>query len=162
MQNVINLLFSIAILILGVSFNAHCKEEKKQVLQNAEADSLVYRPHFYNKTPKEGLKEALTYYDIKFPEIVYAQAVLETGNFKSVLCTEDNNLFGLYNSRKREYHRFSHWTESIEAYAQYIQKRYRPPEDYYRFLQRIGYAEDKQYISKLKKVVKENDTRRSE
>ena len=47
------------------------------------------------------------------------------------------------------------------AYKDFIQYRYKPSEDYYKFLQRIGYAEDSNYISKLKKVVKKNDTRRS-
>lgn len=36
-------------------------------------------PSFMNKSPKEGLWEALEYYGIHHKEIVYAQAVLETG-----------------------------------------------------------------------------------
>lgn len=124
-------------------------------------DTLEYRQHFHSKSPQEGLMEALIYYDVKYPHIVYAQALIETGNFKSDLCLRDNNLFGLYNSNRGRYHRFDHWTESVIAYKDFIQRRYKPPEDYYKFLQRIGYAEDPYYISKLKKVVNNNDTRRS-
>ena len=118
-------------------------------------------PNFMNKPPQEGLMKALVHYEVAHPEIVYAQAVLETGHFKSDLCLNDNNLFGLYNSKRGKYHKFDHWTESVIAYKDFIQYRYKPPEDYYKFLQRIGYAEDSNYISKLKGIVNKNDTRRS-
>lgn len=117
-------------------------------------------PAFFQKSAKEGLKEALEYYDIHHPEIVYAQALLETGYFRSQGCLRDNNLFGLYNSRKHRYHKFNHWTVSVIKYKEWIQKRYKPPEDYYKFLQRIGYAEDPQYVNKLKSIVR-NESRRS-
>lgn len=118
-------------------------------------------PDFMNKTPEEGLRETLEYYDVKFPEIVYAQAQLETGNFKSKICKDNNNLFGLYNSNEYKFYSFSHWTESVIFYKDYIQSKYKPPSDYYKFLQDIGYAEDKQYINKVKEIVKQNDKRRS-
>lgn len=117
-------------------------------------------PVFFQKPVKEGLKEALVFYGIQHPDIVYAQAILETGHFQSYGCLEDNNLFGLYNSRDRKYHRFDHWTDGVIAYREWIQRRYKPPEDYYKFLQRIGYAEDPNYINKLKQIVNSNDKRR--
>ena len=161
-QRVFNIIFSIAIAILGISFAGHCKKDKEYKPSEIKIDSLEYRPHFYSKSPQDGLMEALIHYDVKYPHIVYAQAIIETGNFKSSLCLNQNNLFGLYNSSRGRYHRFDHWAESVIAYKDFIQYRYKPPEDYYKFLQRIGYAEDPNYISKLKKVVKKNDTRRSE
>ena len=51
---------------------------------------------FENKTPEEGIDEALLYYNIKHPTIVKAQAILETAHFSSDLCVKNNNLFGLY------------------------------------------------------------------
>lgn len=138
-------------------FWATSEEPKEYKLPEVKADTFEYRQHFYSKSPQDGLMEALIYYDIKYPHIVYAQALIETGNFKSDLCLSDNNLFGLYNSKRGKYHRFDHWTESVIAYKDFIQRRYKPPEDYYKFLQRIGYAEDSNYISKLKEVVKKND-----
>lgn len=113
----------------------------------------VLVPVFHKQPAKNGLKAALIHYEVKFPEIVYAQAILETGHFKSVGCLRYHNLFGLYNSEAKGYHRFNHWTESVVAYREWVQKRYKPPEDYYMFLQRIGYATDKQYIKKLKLTV---------
>ena len=127
------------------------------------ADTIINeQPQFFSQTPKEGLEEALSYYGLEHKDIVYAQAVLETGHFKSDLCLNDNNLFGLYNSKKHRYHTFDHWTESVVAYLDYVQHRYKPPNDYYKFLLDIGYAKDPNYISKLKGIVNRNDKRRSE
>lgn len=144
---------------LCVGLWATSEASKEYKPPEAKTDTLEYKQHFYSKSPQEGLMEALVYYDIKHPHIVYAQALIETGNFKSDLYLNDNNLFGLYNSDKGKYHRFDHWIESVIAYKDFIQHRYKPPEDYYKFLQRIGYAKDPHYINKLKRVV--NDKRRS-
>ena len=99
------------------------------------------------------LLEALKYYNVQHPEIVYAQAVLETGHFRSKVCKEYNNLFGLYDSKNGDYYRFNHWSESVVGYLNYIQYKFHPPDDYYTFLQSIGYAEDSLYINKLKRLV---------
>lgn len=107
-------------------------------------------PDFMSKDPEEGLMEALEYYEIHHKEIVYAQAILETGHFKSGGCKKGNNLFGL---RGKHYHRYSHWSESVKAYKEKIQSRYRPGEDYYKFLKRIHYVENPQYINILKRIV---------
>lgn len=115
---------------------------------------LTSEPAFLYKTPREGLIEALYFYYVEYPEIVYAQAILETGYFSSDLCIKNNNLFGLYNSKESKYYKFNHWSASVEAYKKWIQKRYMSPEDYYMFLDRIGYAEDPDYINKLKQIVK--------
>lgn len=119
---------------------------------------LEYQSIISDKTPEAGLWEALIYYDIENPEIVYAQAVLETGNFKSAICRQNNNLFGLYNSHTKTYYKFKHWTESVEFYKNYIQKKYNPKDDYYAYLQKMGYAEDPEYVNKLKKIVESNDS----
>lgn len=118
------------------------------LLVSARAES----PPFIDKSPQEGLWEALEYYDIHHKEIVYAQAILETGHFKSKGCTIGNNLFGL---RGKHYHRYNHWTDSVKAYKEKIQSRYKPKEDYYSFLKRIKYATNPNYISLLKNIVKQ-------
>lgn len=111
-------------------------------------------PAFINKSAKEGLKEALKYYGIQHSNIVYAQALLETGYFKSNICLDNNNLFGLYNSKTKNYYKFRHWSESVVAYKKWVQKRYNHPENYYKFLSRIKYASDPMYIVKLKQIIK--------
>lgn len=125
-----------------------------------QSDTIPLRPNFIDQPAKDGLKNALEFYGIEHSDIVYAQALLETGHFKSVGCLEHNNLFGLYNSKAKRYYRFNHWSESVVAYKKWIQRRYKPPEDYYEFLKRIHYARDPEYIKKLKKIV--NGQRRAE
>ena len=126
------------------------------------SDTFKVKPKFLTQSPKDGLEEALIYYKVHHEDIVYAQAILETGHFKSRVCLEYNNLFGLYNSRKKQYYRFNHWSESVMAYKNWIQRRYKPSEDYYIFLDRIKYAESVEYIPLLKKIVnkRKNDKRR--
>lgn len=106
------------------------------------------------KTPKEHLMATLLLYNIKFPKIVYAQAILETGHFTSRNCTVNNNLFGI--SYKGKVRKFKNWVESVKAYKNYVQYKYvaknHSEEEYYKFLQDIGYAEDTAYVSKLKSI----------
>lgn len=107
--------------------------------------------NFYNKTPEEGLWDALQFYGIHHAEIVYAQAILETGHFKSNVCKTKNNLFGL--KGKNGYYSFNHWSESVKMYKEKIQSRYKNGEDYYSFLVRIRYASNPNYISVVKRIV---------
>lgn len=115
------------------------------------ADTI--QPKFFSQTPQEGLEEALSYYGLEHKDIVYAQAILETGHFKSKVCLKYNNLFGLYNSKEKRYCRFKHWTESVVAYKEWVQRKYQPPNNYYSFLEEINYAEDKSYTRVLKEIV---------
>jgi flagellum-specific peptidoglycan hydrolase FlgJ len=81
------------------------------------------------------------------PDIVLAQARLETGNFKSDRCRRDHNLFGIKHGKK--YARYRTWQESVADYKARISTRYKGG-DYYAFLRRIGYAKDPKYTAKLK------------
>ena len=113
---------------------------------------ICEEPLFIKGTPEEYLMEALIYYDIKHPEIVYAQAICETGNFTSNGYKNKNNLFGIMKGTKLR--SFNHWTESIVFYKEKVQNRYKSG-DYYIFLEKIGYAEDIHYTKKLKQIVNE-------
>ena len=126
----------------------HRETEKVDVLRLEQPEFLL------SEKPDDDLMAVLEYYNVIHKNIVYAQAILETGHFRSKVCREYNNLFGLYNSRSKDYYKFNHWSESVVAYLNYIQYRYKPPDDYYKFLEEIGYAEDPQYITKLKNIVK--------
>ena len=159
-QKVFNILISLIVGVLGVvQVLPYLKEDEPPEIKVVHVASEK-QPDFFSKSPQEGLMEALEYYEVKHPQIVYAQAVLETGHFKSDLCLNDNNLFGLYNSKEQKYYTFNHWANSVEAYVRMVQYKYKgekeePPNSYYRFLQDIEYAKDVLYISKLKKLVKQ-------
>ena len=104
-------------------------------------------------TPEKDLYSTLLSLHVQCPEIVYAQAILETGNFTSNVCIEYNNLFGLYNSKVGDYYRFDNWMDSVVFYIENIQSKYRPQNNYYQFLENLGYAQDPSYIDKIKEIV---------
>ena len=146
---------------MGIHTFTTISHTKKIEYLNNKLDSLTinnnnysysYITTFENKTPEEGIDEALLYYDIKHPTIVKAQAILETAHFTSDLCVKNNNLFGLYDSKNKRYYSYNHWWESIEAYKKLIQRKYDNSKYYYMFLEDIKYAKDKDYISKLKEI----------
>ncbi len=100
---------------------------------------------------------------IRHPKIVLAQAILETGWFRSPLCRNRHNLFGLTNPKTGKYYEFNHWTESVRAYYTKIQYRYCQKNqtstsdvDYLKWLQQIGYAEAPMYIQSVKEIMKRN------
>ena len=88
---------------------------------------------------------------VPHPEIVLAQARLETGNFTSSLCKVKGNLFGIKHDKR--YAAYRHWRESVVDYKKRISSRYKGG-DYYNFLRRINYAEDGNYFRKLDKIIR--------
>ena len=99
----------------------------------------------------ENLYAALKRHGIKYPKIVLAQAILETGAFRSRVCRENNNLFGLRHSKG--YYAFEHWEESVIAYRDKVQYKHRDNENYYSFLRRIGYSTSKDYVRRVREIV---------
>ena len=155
------LLVILFIIISGIVIKKHTKEIEylnnrlDSLIVNNDNYSYSHITTFENKTPEEGIDEALLYYDIKHPTIVKAQAILETAHFSSDLCVKNNNLFGLYDNKNKRYYSYNHWWESIEAYKKLIQRKYDNSKYYYMFLEDIKYAKDKKYINKLKEIAEE-------
>ena len=103
--------------------------------------------------------------NIKYPHIVFAQSLIETGHFDSKIFKENNNLFGMKQARTRvttaqgtQYNHayYDNWRESVYDYAFY-QCRYlsglKNEEEYLAYLGR-SYAEDPNYVSKIRGLVK--------
>jgi len=105
---------------------------------------------------------------IKFPKVVLAQAILETGHFKSVLFTNHNNLFGMKLPAKREtvatgkvkngYATYSSWEDSVIDYFLWQNYMLRTKKDltekeYLAFIGKI-YATDPRYLTKVKEKMK--------
>ena len=152
-------IFNITILVLVgllyiivLSKPTTSKQYVRMVEVPVQYEEATQQSSFKDKSPEEGLKEALAYYGIKCPNIVYAQAVLETGHFTSSVCQNKNNLFGLYDSKNGRYYEFEHWSESVIAYKNYIQSKYKSDSSYYRFLESINYAQDPTYVNKVKQI----------
>ena len=105
---------------------------------------------------------------VKFPEIVFAQAVLESGHFTSSLFERANNLFGMKVPTKREttaigstngYSKYQHWHDSIYDYKLWQEFLFSKRGElskaqYYAYLKK-WYASDKKYVNKVQNKVKE-------
>ena len=90
---------------------------------------------------------------IQYPRIVLAQAILETGWFRSPLCRNRHNLFGLTNPKTGKYYEFNYWTESVRAYYTKVQYKYKGG-NYLLWLRDIGYAEDPMYVREVIHILK--------
>lgn len=136
-------------LLFSICHNCVCNEPHVP----EDTAIVLEQPEFFleDTVSIEGIYAACDYYGIQYPDIVVSQAILETGFFKSDLCLNQNNLFGLFNSRTMDFYAFDHWTESVKAYKNKVQYRYKEG-DYYDWLEHIGYAEDTLYVSKLKTI----------
>ena len=126
--------------------------------EEEEVPVRLEQPEFFlaDKPTKELVREACEYFGLSNVDIVVAQSILETGHYNSENCTKNNNLFGLYNSKRGRYYHFDCWWKSVLMYKESIQResRMRTNEDYFDYLVRIGYAEDPLYIDKLKRIIK--------
>lgn len=145
-----------AIMMTRINDVRFLTQETKEIIikENAEKDAF---------TP-ERLKSYILELNIKFPHIVYAQAQLESGGFKSHIFMENNNFFGMKVATKRPttnkgeengHAYFDNWKDCVVDYALY-QAQYlsdlKTEAEYYEYL-RQNYAEDPNYVEKLKKIV---------
>ena len=134
------------------ALNQQVKTFNDRLAEISGKDSPIYNNEKAKPTELsiENLYAALKKHGIKYPKIVLAQAILETGRFRSRVCNENNNLFGLRHSNG--YYVFDHWEESVIAYKNKVQYKHRDNENYYAFLKRIGYASAKDYIERVREI----------
>lgn len=149
-------------IILGFSISFLFKDKPESKPQPIKIELYQQKDSIKQKTsskqvseqlPKlndKNLKKELIKQGIKHPQIVLAQAKLESGNYTSNVYKKTNNLFGLRKGNR--YRRFGHWTESIKAYKNLIQSKYNGG-NYLVFLSNMGYAADAEYINKLKQFI---------
>ena len=134
----------------NISRNSDRKTSLKTELQKKTDDITKSENHFPELTIHSLYKEIIRN-GILYPKIVLAQAILETGWFRSSVCRNKHNLFGLTNPRTGKYYEFNHWTESVRVYYTKVQYKYKGG-NYLLWLDEIGYAEDPKYIIQLNKV----------
>lgn len=113
---------------------------------------------------KDKLAQMLKDLNVKFPYIVMAQSIQETGHWKSSIFLENHNLFGMKEAQRRittaegtnrNHAYYNHWRESVYDYAFY-QCRYlssiKSEAEYFEYLS-ASYAEDSGYVDAIKKVI---------
>lgn len=112
----------------------------------------------YNEILEQGLE---------FPDIVFAQAVLESGGFTSRLTKENNNIFGMRKPSKRPttsvgvshgYAVYEDWRESIEDYGLFqemlFSKHNFTRTSYLEYIDRY-YSTTKGYKNRVLRIIKE-------
>ena len=122
-------------------------------------------PKKENEFSKENLIAYIKQLNIKYPNVVLAQARIESGNFKSKLFKECNNIFGMRIAKGRpttaqvgrnNYAKYDNWKESVMDYA-LMQARYyhncKTEDDYLAQIQK-NYCEENNYIALLKQCMK--------
>lgn len=133
------------------SRNSDRKASLKTELQKKTDDITKSENHLPELTIPNLYKEIIRN-GILYPKIVLAQAILETGWFRSSVCRNKHNLFGLTNPRTGKYYEFNHWTESVRAYYTKVQYKYKGG-NYLLWLDEIGYSENSNYIKTIIKVL---------
>ena len=151
MKNPVLIAFSVILALWCMyAFGFYRGFHVERPVQRLKADTVYITPE---SVPDELNLENVGLYlkalDVKFDSIVIRQAILETGWLESNACKNKHNLFGF--TYRKKVMKFMHWKESIRYYANWQFRKYTGG-DYYQFLQDIGYAEDPDYISKLKSI----------
>ena len=151
--------FLLTLVLFFISAPLKTNEMFGQTIQNTQ-ESISH----------ESLYEQIIKFGIKFPDVVFAQAVLESGNFTSKLFQSANNLFGMKIPSKREstaigqtksgYSKYDDWNFSVYDYflwQEYMLKKHGDltKSQYLALLGKI-YAEDKKYVSSIKRVIGEH------
>lgn len=131
-------------------------EREQLVILLSEADKKQFKP--------EQVYKYLVSINAPFPHILYAQALLESGGFKSNLFRTNNNCYGMRQPGKRattsigeqyRYASYNSWKECVMDRVLYnclYLSDIKTESQYYEYLSKAGYAEDPNYILKLKSL----------
>jgi len=134
-------------------------------VQNLSQEEKLIVIREYNGFSESKLIEKIKGLNFKYPYIILAQAKLESGNFKSTIFLENNNMFGMKEAKLRSnlakgtnrgHAYYESWQESVIDYALYYStylSDIRTEGEYFEYL-RQNYAEDPTYVQRLKALVK--------
>ena len=129
----------------------HKKREISTLIEHNNQQVISYYTGERHELTLTNLIDVIEKVGLSNQLFVLAQAVLETGHFTSTVCKNYHNLFGLYDSKHKDYYRFARWEDSVIGYQKFIQYRYKGG-NYLQFLKRIGYAEDPRYTTTVAKI----------
>lgn len=139
---------------VGKSNSYHVYSETEMLIKIRDADEFN----------KEKLIHMLIELNVKYPHIVLAQSIIETGSWRSKIFLENHNLFGMKEARSRpttaggtQYNHayYNHWRESVRDYALY-QCRYlssiNSESEYFNYLSSY-YAESPHYVNSIRELI---------
>jgi len=146
--------FIVTVTILGLTLGWTIAMQLNFLKKKEPVFTLPKQVPYADTVKIEGFSEAkllefMKLVEIQYPNIVMNQAKLETANFTSPRFIKYNALFGFQTS-DTDVIKYKSWKESVIAYKAWQMKRLKDNEDYYKFLVRVKYAADTNYIKKLK------------
>ena len=165
--------YTVALLIIGytvlTAMVVGAKEDGFQegLEQPAETELVVLEAD-EDQFSQEALVEELKALNVRFPHIILAQAILETGYYDSRIYHENNNLFGMKEARARAttakgtqlgHAYYDHWKESVTDYALYqaaYLNKLRTEKKYLNYLEK-NYAEAKDYDVMLTEIIQRHN-----
>jgi len=158
---IVSLLFGFIVLPLILSLSTN-KETPIVEKLSLEEKMIVIKDH--NKFSEDRLIEYIQQLNFRFPHIILAQSKLESSYYKSTIFIENHNMFGMKEAKIRSNlaqgtHRghayYNEWKESVLDYALYYSTylyELKTEEQYFDYLKQ-HYAEDPNYVSKLKSLI---------
>lgn len=169
-------LFFLFICGLAFGYGTILGYKQTQVISLEQEELVVLLNNQENKNFKpDSVYNFLLSIRAPFPHILYAQAILESGNFKSDIFRSNNNCYGMRNPNRRVtmsigdqygYAIYRTWKECVIDrcfYNSLYLGDIKTEEQYYEYLSKSGYAEDPTYIIKVRdlanKIKKEKSTK---
>ena len=151
-------------LILSTFLLTHNSDRREVIETITPEERMVVINENNTEFSSDTLIYMLKELNVKFPHIVLAQSILETGHWTSKIFLENHNLFGMkeayvrvHTAKGTQYGHayYEDWEESVYDYAFY-QCRYlgaiRTEDEYFNYLSN-SYAEATNYIKILKQVI---------
>lgn len=154
----------ISTIAITAALTSFVNVEKFEPESLTEKEVILVLEH-ENKFTPEKLKQMLSDMNFVHQDIVYAQAIQETGKFSSPIFKENHNLFGMKEAKQRcttnlgthrKHAKYKTWQESVIDYALY-QNKYTSRftrDQYFQYLEKY-YAEDPTYVQRLKTLIKQ-------
>jgi hypothetical protein len=130
-----------------------------------EQKVLIVNEFSKSEFSKEAVVEELKRLNVKYPHIVLAQALIESGHFQSNIFRANNNLFGMKEAKQRTttargtnlgHAYYDNWKESILDYAIFQSAYLRDLKTEEQYLSYLGanYAEASNYKVAVQNMVK--------
>lgn len=155
-------IFVVVIVVVLSSF-ARTTDTIVRLVEGEKRIQLVVEDDF----SEEAFIQEVGKYNFRYPDLIIAQARLESGNFTSPIFKEGNNLFGMKEAKSRlnvakgtfrNHALYGSWQESLLDRALYeasYTHKIKDRKSYVAYLDRL-YAEDGTYAAKLEKAVTKN------
>lgn len=165
-QKLLKFITMFVVLLLLVATNMSLNT-KSPITEVTESELIIINRNHDEFNPTK-LQEEIKRLNFRFPHIVYAQSMLETGSWTSTIYQENHNLFGMKEARirtnlaegtNRSHAYYNNWKESLLDYAFYYATylhELKSEEDYYAYLD-ASYAEASNYVGALKVIIEDNN-----